>query len=312
MRILVTGGAGFIGSHLAAAAVGAGHEVRVLDDLSTGRRDNLAHSAQIELRIGDIQNPLSCAAAMEGIDVVMHLAARGSVPRSIEDPIATLRTNVEGTAMVLRTAREHGVRRVVQTSSSSVYGLSPGYPRHEALPLDPRSPYAASKASAEQLARAWYGAWGLETVSLRLFNVYGPRQRPDSPYAAVIPRFFDAALGGVAAQIHGDGTQTRAFTYVDDVVAALLAVAESTSLGRAEVINIASENCESVVGLHGRIARLTGIYTPPLYVDERAGDVPRSSADISLARERLQWSPQISLDEGLAATLAWHRQRSEE
>jgi len=312
MQILVTGGAGFIGSHLCAAAIEAGHEVRVLDDLSTGRRDNLIHRSAIDLLIGDIQDPLSCAAAMEGVDVVMHLAARGSVPRSLADPIATLRTNVEGTAMVLRAAHEHGVRRVVQTSSSSVYGLSPGYPRHEATPLDPRSPYAASKAAAEQLARAWYGAWGLETVSLRLFNVYGPRQRPDSPYAAVIPRFFNAALRGVPAQIHGDGAQTRAFTYVDDVVNALLAVATNPTLGQAEIINIASEQCESVVGLHRRIARLTGVDVEPQHTDARVGDLPRSSADISLAREQLQWSPRTGLDEGLAATLAWHHQRIRE
>jgi nucleoside-diphosphate-sugar epimerase len=310
MRMLVTGGAGFIGSHLCAAAVAAGHEVRVLDDLSTGLRANLDELPEVELLVGKIEDPERCAAAMRGVEVVLHLAARGSVPRSLEDPVATLRTNVEGTATVLDAARRAGVRRVVQTSSSSVYGLAPGHPRREAQPVDPRSPYAASKAAAEQLARAWHGSWGLETISLRLFNVYGPRQRPDSPYAAVIPRFIDAALRGVAAEIHGDGAQTRAFTYVDDVVAGLLAAASRPALGCGEIINLASHRTESIEGLHRRIARLTGVDIRPRRVPARVGDVPRSSADLGLTLELLGWAPRVELDEGLAATIAWHQQRN--
>ncbi|MGB1276081.1 MAG: NAD-dependent epimerase/dehydratase family protein, partial [Nannocystaceae bacterium] len=204
MHVLITGGAGFIGSHLCAAATAVGHRVRVLDDLSTGLRRNL-DGVEVDLRVGTISDPECCDAAMKDIEVVLHLAARGSVPRSLQDPRGTLRTNVDGTATLLEAAQKAGVRRFVQASSSAVYGIQPGFPRHEALGLDPRSPYAASKAAAEQLARAWHASWGLETCSLRPFNVYGPRQRADCAYAAVVPKFIQAALSKTPAEIHGDG-----------------------------------------------------------------------------------------------------------
>ncbi len=309
MRALVTGGAGFIGSHLCAALVEAGHEVRVLDDLSTGTPANLAGLGAVELIVARIEDRERCLAAMVDVDRVFHLAARGSVPRSLDDPLGTLRVNFEGTATVLEAARRAGVRRVVQTSSSSVYGELPGHPRSETAALDPRSPYAASKAAAEQLARAWAGSWGLEVVSLRLFNVYGPRQRADSAYAAVIPRFIDAALRGIPAEIYGDGEQTRAFSWVGDVVAGLLAAAERDAVGRAEIINLASDEVESIAGLHARIARLTGTSIPPRRGPGRVGDVRRSSADLSRARALLGWAPRVGLDAGLAATLAWHLER---
>ncbi|EDM75189.1 hypothetical protein PPSIR1_40969 [Plesiocystis pacifica SIR-1] len=308
-RLLVTGGAGFIGAQVCATAIAAGYTVRVLDDLSTGLRSNLEGLPGIELLVGDIRELACCEHAVRDVDAVIHLAARGSVPRSIDDPQATMRTNVMGTTNVLDACRRAGVRRVVQSSSSSIYGVVPGLPRREQQRPDPRSPYAASKLAAEHVAQAWHACWGVEVVTLRLFNVYGPRQRSDSSYAAVVPLFIAAALSGRPAELHGGGEQSRAFTYVEDVAEGILAALRSPRVGENERINLAHEACEPVRELHARIGALVGVDIPPRITAARRGDVLSSSADLERARTLLGWTAQTSLDAGLAATIAWHRER---
>lgn len=304
MRVLVTGGAGFIGSHLVDAFVGDADEVVVLDDLSTGHADNV--NAEARLIVGDVADPQAVAAAVDGAEVVFHLAAARAVLRSVEEPLESDRANTHGTLTVLEAARHAGVRRVVSTSSSSIYGGASLTPTPESAPLLPRSPYAVSKLAAEHYARIYWELHGLETVSLRLFNVFGPRQRPDSQYAAVIPIFIDALSSGRSPEVHGDGLQSRDFTYVDDTVAAFQVAAGAPAevcAGRA--YNVAAEGEHSLVELLDCLQRLLGVSVAPHHVAPRAGDVRHSRADCALARAELGWSAKIAFEDGLARTVAW-------
>ncbi len=309
VAVLVTGGAGFIGSHLVDALVGSGARVRVLDDLSTGRPDNLADRAdEIELIEGDVRDAGACRRAAAGVELLFHQAALGSVPRSLVDPATTLAVNVQGTANVLTAAREAGVRRVVYASSSSVYGDSPRLPKREGEEGEPLSPYAASKRMTEQLAAVLARCYRLPVVGLRYFNVYGPRQDPAGPYAAVVPRFLTAGLTGGAPQIYGDGRQTRDFTYVADAVCAnLLAAAAPVVDGRA--LNVAGGRGVSILELARLVGRLTGNDRPPEHRPPRPGDVPHSTADLERARAELGYQPRADLEEGLAATRRYYAAR---
>ncbi len=304
MRALVTGGAGFIGSNLVDALVGDAHEVVVLDDLSTGDAANL--NAEARLVVGDVADPDVVAAAVEGVEVVFHLAAARAVLRSVHEPLATDRANTAGTLTVLDASRQAGVRRVVSTSSSSIYGGAAVTPTPESAPLLPRSPYAVSKLAAEHYARVYWELHGLETVSLRPFNVFGPRQRPDSIYAAVIPIFIDALRAGRSPEVHGDGLQSRDFTYVDDTVAAFVAAAGAAAevcAGRA--YNVGAEDEHSLLELLDALQRLLGVSVAPRHVAPRAGDVRRSRADCALAHAELGWNAEIGFEDGLARTVAW-------
>ncbi len=304
---LVTGGAGFIGSHLSEALSGLGHRVRVLDDFSSGREENLAgFHDRIEVVRGDIRNLKTVTDASRGVEWVFHLAAAASVPRSVDDPQGVTEINVMGTLNVLLAARDAGASRFVYAASSSAYGESSVSPKHEDLPTDVRSPYAASKVAGEDCCRAFYHVYGLETVSLRYFNVFGPRQDPDSPYAAVVPLFVRALLEGGPIEIYGDGEQTRDFTYVANVVEANLLAAEAEAAA-GNVINAACGSEFSVNDLLERIGRLTGVRPEPKRLPPRAGDVRHSRADIRKAERLLGFSPTVTFQEGLDRTVSWHR-----
>ena len=307
-RALVTGGAGFIGAHLAERLLADGWEVRVLDNFSTGRRRNLAESAgDIELIEGDVQSYERAHTAVRGAEVVFHQAALPSVPRSIQDPLTSNAVNVTGTLNVLLAARDSGVRRVVFASSSSVYGDSEALPRRESQAALPISPYAAAKFAAESYCRSFHAVYGLETVALRYFNVFGPRQDPLSQYSAVIPKFVTALLAGEPPTIHGDGTQTRDFTYVANVVDANLLAAERPASEVAGLaVNVACGERISLLDMFNQLRSLTGAEVEPLHAPARRGDVMHSVADISLARERLGFDPAVDFAEGLRRSLAWY------
>lgn len=309
MRALVTGGAGFIGSHLVEALLSRGAAVRVLDNFLTGKPGNLASFAgRIDLVQGDVRDPDVCRRAAEGIDVVFHLAALPSVPKSIEEPILSVSINEVGTVAMLAAAREAGVRRFVYSSSSSVYGDDPAVPKGEDLPPGPVSPYAAGKLAGEYACRAFSSVWpGFATVSLRYFNVYGPRQDPTSAYAAVIPAFATRCLAGQAPVIYGDGLQSRDFTYVADVVAANLAAAEGR-VTDGSAVNIAVGSRTTLLDLLAEIQALCGTRLTPVHRPERPGDVRHSGADVSRARELLGFSARTPLAEGLKRTVAAYRQ----
>jgi UDP-glucose 4-epimerase len=278
--------------------------VVVLDDLSTGYADNI--NAEAHLITGDVADQDAVAAAIEGAEEVFHLAAARAVSRSVEEPLESDRANTRGTLTVLEASRRAGVRRVVSTSSSSVYGGAAVTPTPESAPLLPRSPYAVSKLAGENYARVYWELHGLETVSIRPFNVFGPRQRPDSQYAAVIPLFIDALRAGRAPEVHGDGMQTRDFTYVDDTVAAYLAAAKAppeACAGRA--YNVAAEGEHSLLNLLEVLEKLLGVSVAPHHVAPRAGDVRNSRADCALAHSELGWRSEVTFEEGLARTLDW-------
>jgi nucleoside-diphosphate-sugar epimerase len=299
-RVLVTGGAGFIGSHLVDALLARGAEVRVLDNLSTGSRRNLAHCAdRVDFRLGDIRDPDACREAARGVSWVFHQAALGSVPRSLEDPGTTVDVNVTGTARLFAAARDAGARRVVYASSSSVYGDSDKLPKREGEEGRPLSPYALSKRMNEELADTFQRCFGMEIVGLRYFNVYGPRQNPEGAYAAVIPRFFKAYLGGQPPVIFGDGEQSRDFTFVADAVAAnlLAAGADASCCGRA--YNVAGGRRTTLLELARLVGESTGAPREPRHVPERSGDVRHSLADLTLSRAALGYSPEFELPEGL-------------
>ena len=300
----MTGGAGVIGSHLVRGLLESGVAVRVLDDLSSGSRDNLAEVlGDVELIEADLRDRAVCARACQGIEVVYHQGAVPSVPRSVAEPERTFEVNVVGTHGLLLAAREAGVRRVVQASSSSIYGDQPELPKHEGMRLHPRSPYAAQKASAELLGRAFSASMGQQVVALRYFNVYGPRQNPKAAYAAVIAAFADAALRGVAATIHGDGLQTRDFTYVSDVVAANIAAGAAEGAA-GQAFNIAGGQRISILDIHTEIARITGREDlPPVHAATREGDVRDSLASVDAARDVLGWTPTVPLATGLERTV---------
>lgn len=303
MRVLVTGGAGFIGSHIAERLLSLGHEVRVLDNFATGHRSNIAaFRDQLEVVEGDIQSYERANKAVAGCEVVFHEAALPSVPRSIQDPLTSNATNVIGTLNILLASRDHDVRRVVYASSSSAYGRNPALPKHEALAPEPISPYATAKLAAEGYCRSFTAVYGLETVALRYFNVFGPRQDPLSEYAAVIPRFITSLAGGPPPVIFGDGEQSRDFTYVDNVVDANVRAMDAADVA-GRTINIARGERVSLNQLVAEIQDLLGTDVEPAYAAPRSGDVRHSLADISLARELLGYSPQVSLREGLSRTI---------
>ncbi len=306
MRILVTGGAGFIGSHIVEAALARGWEVRVLDSLVTGTLANLqAVAKQVDLEKGDVRDLAACDRAVHGCDLVFHLAALPSVQRSVEDPSGSHAVNCTGTVNLLESARARKVRRVVYASSSSLYGNAPELPKREDQHPAPASPYAASKLSGEFYGRAFADAMGLPFVALRLFNVFGPRQDPDSPYAAVIPIFLRSLAQGKAPTIYGDGEQTRDFTYVSNVVDAFLAASEAPEekvSGRA--FNVAFGRCTSLNVMYAMLQEATGRRIPAAYAPARTGDVRHSHADVSAARKALGWEPKVTLEEGIRRTVA--------
>ena len=302
--VLVTGGAGFIGSHLVDALLERGARVRVLDNFSTGRHSNLAHCLErIDLVEGDIRDIETCRRFCANMTYVFHQAARGSVPRSMEDPATTIAVNVTGTANVFSAARDAKVRRVVYASSSSVYGDSEKLPKREGEEGKPLSPYALSKLMNEELAVTFGRCFGLETIGLRYFNVYGPRQDPNGAYAAVIPRFAAACIAGEAPVIYGDGEQTRDFTYVGDAVAANLLAAGASPASCSQAFNVAPGTRVSVNDLALAVREAAGKGLPPRYEPERAGDVRYSQADASRVEGELGFRAAVALRDGLGLTL---------
>jgi nucleoside-diphosphate-sugar epimerase len=303
-RVLVTGGAGFIGSHLAARLLEEGYHVLVLDNFATGRRSNVAGLAgEVELIEGDIQSYERVNKAVAGSEVVFHQAALPSVPRSVEDPLTSNATNVIGTLNVLLAARDHCVRRVVCASSSSVYGSSAGItPKREERPAVPISPYATAKLAGEGYARSFYGVYGLETVALRYFNVFGPHQGPTSQYAAVIPNFINALLAGQPPVIFGDGEQSRDFTYVANVVDANMLAMDAPGVA-GKVYNVACGERVTVNLLVRELRDALGSDVEPVYAAARPGDIKHSLADLSLARTELGYEPSVLLREGLERTI---------
>jgi UDP-glucose 4-epimerase len=306
-RFLITGGAGFIGANLVHALVGRGASVRILDDFSTGRAENLRGvEDRIEILRGDIRDPAVVARAVRGVEVILHQAALNSNPRSIKEPGPTNAVNVAGTLHLLEAARAAGVRRVVYASSSSVYGDTPGLPKTEEMPLSPKAPYGVSKLAAESYCRVFTQVYGLETVSLRYFNVFGPRQHPDSEYAAVIPRFLRRLLAGKPPVIFGDGEQSRDFTAVENVVAANLLAAETTR-GIGEVFNIACGQTSTLNQIAAWLNRLLGTDLPPVYEPPRPADIRHSYASIRKAEAILGYRPVLEVQEGLRRTVEWFR-----
>lgn len=306
---LVTGGAGFIGSHLVEALVARGERVRVLDNFSTGRWENLsAVQDQIEVIAGDIRDPQAVRRAMEGIQVVAHLAARVSVAASLEDPQETMEVNTKGTLNLLEAARWSGIHRFLFASSAAVYGDHSQLPLQEDLPPRPRSPYAASKVAGEALCHAYWAAYGLPAVILRFFNIYGPRQDPQSPYSGVISIFVGRMRQGLPPMVYGDGRQTRDFVYVEDVVGALLRAGEQDGASGA-VLNIARGEETSVLRLVALIHQALGTAIEPIFAPARPGEVRRSAGDPRRAQVVLGWQPTVALDEGLSRLIGSARGR---
>ena len=309
-RWVVTGGAGFIGSHLADALLARGEVVRVADNFITGRRENLAAlRAAVDLVEGDLADPAVAERAVAGADYVLHQAAIPSVPRSVADPLGSHRANVDATLQLLMAARDAGVKRVVYAGSSSAYGDTPTLPKHEGMPPSPLSPYALQKLVGEQYMRLFTTLYGLETVTIRYFNVFGPRQDPSSPYSGVIALFVTALLAGQPPTITGDGEQTRDFTYVDNIVDGVLRAATGPGVA-GEVINVATGRQISINELAGTLASVIGVPVAPVHMAERAGDVRHSVADISKARRLLGYEPSVDLEEGLRRTVDWYRTQS--
>ncbi len=305
MKALVTGGGGFIGSHLVTRLLSLGHEVRVLDNFATGRRENLSDAKdRIDLVEGDLRDLDVVRRAVEGVACVFHQAALPSVARSVEDPLLTDAVNVTGTLHVLLAARDAGVRRVVFAASSSAYGDTPTLPKVETMPASPLSPYALQKYAAEQYCRMFAALYGVETVALRYFNVFGPRQDPASHYAAVIPKFIGMLAGGERPTVHGDGEQSRDFTYIDNVVDANLLAAESAAAA-GEVINVACGDRITLNRLLERLRAILAVDISAIHGAPRPGDVRHSLADIGKAEKLLGYKPRVSLDEGLRRTIAF-------
>lgn len=304
---LVTGGAGFIGSHIATALVERGDSVRVVDNLSSGFRSNLRHlEGRLEFIEGDVTDFRALAKVLEGVEVVFHEAALASVPASVRDPLESHRQCATATLNVLTAAHQAGVRRVVLAASSAAYGDRPTPIKRESDELDPLSPYAAAKIASELYCQAFAKSFGLETVSLRYFNVYGPRQDPTSEYSAVIPIFVSKMLSGERPTVFGDGLQSRDFVYVDDVVSANLLAAESDA-AVGESINVASGRASTLLQLIAAINGALDTNIQPMFAAPRAGDVRDSLADISKARRCLGYEPAVSLDEGLKRSIDYYR-----
>lgn len=309
-KVLVTGGAGFIGSHVVDALVARGDTVRVLDNLSTGKRDNLSEhlaAGRVELIEGDIRDAAAVARAVQGIELVYHEAALASVPRSVEAPLESHHACATGTLTVLDQARRAGVRRVVYAASSSCYGDQPQTSKRESDPVVPLSPYAAAKLAGEMYCQAFYHTYGLETVGLRYFNVFGPRQDPQGAYAAVIPRFITAILAGAPITVFGDGMQSRDFTYVSNVVDGNLLAGEASGVA-GQMINLANGRSDSLLQLITTLEALLSTRANVRHEPARAGDVRDSLADIYLARRLLKYEPRVDLEEGLRRSLPYYRQ----
>lgn len=313
LKVLVTGGAGFIGSNLVRSLLERGDEVRVLDDFSSGRRENLQNlSGDIELLEGDVRDPAACADACQGAECVFHQAALGSVPRSIEDPLTTHLVNVDGTLNLLLAARDRQVRRFVYASSSAVYGDAPEPVKTETLPPRPLSPYAISKLAGEQYTIVFSLLGDLEGVALRYFNVFGPRQDPDSMYAAVVPRFATSLLHGEPPTIYGDGGQSRDFTHVDNVVRANLLAMECPSDACGKAYNVACGRATSVNDLFRLLRESVGpsaAAVEPVYAPPRKGDVRDSLASIEAAAVDLGYAQVVDVREGIRSTVEWYRAR---
>lgn len=306
MHYLVTGAAGFIGSHLVESLMSAGHAVTALDDLSTGKRESIdPWMNRIEFIEGSVLDPAVCARAVRGVDFVFHEAALASVPRSISNPVATHAANATGTLHVLIAARDAGVKRVVYAASSSAYGDTLELPKHEGMASLPLSPYAVSKLAGETYMRAFHASYGLETISLRYFNIFGPRQDPESQYAAVIPKFVTSALENRAPTIFGDGEQTRDFTFVDNVVRANMLACEAPREACGGVYNVGCGKRVSLNDLWRCIKEHTGTSVEPEYQPSRAGDVRDSLASLDAIRNTLGYSPVVDLDEGLRRTIEY-------
>ncbi len=304
---LVTGGAGFIGSHIVDALVKVGKKVRVIDNLSTGNAANLAHLINdIEFIEGDIRDTDLLDRAMKDVDFCFHEAALPSVARSVEDPITVNQVNIDGTLNLLFAAKKNKIKRFIYAGSSSAYGDSPSLPKKEDMKPNPLSPYAVSKLTGEYYCRVFYSVYGLETLCLRYFNVFGPRQDPESQYAAVIPKFITCFLNNTAPQIYGDGEQSRDFTYIDNVVYAnmLAAKAKNTS---GQVLNIACGRRTSLNDLVKLLKNLLPGKIKPDYTESRSGDIKHSLADISKAGRMLGYSPKTSFEQGVKKTIEWHK-----
>lgn len=308
MRLLITGGAGFIGSNLARLALAKGHEVVVIDDLSTGYDDNL-HGLNLHFVNASILDGRCLAEAMCGVNSVVHLAALGSVPRSITDPVATHAANATGTLSVLEAARAEGVSHVVVASSSSVYGLNPALPKNEREWVRPMSPYAVSKLATEQYPLAYQQSFGMSTLAFRFFNVYGPRQRAGHVYAAVIPTFIEALMQGRPLQVNGDGSHSRDFTYVGTVCRVLLDASEQR-LCHPEPVNLAFGTNTTLLELIGTIEKVSGLTAKVAHREPRAGDVKHSQADNTVLRSLFPDTVPISLEQGLSETVAWFKEIS--
>ena len=306
-NVLVTGGAGFIGSHLATRMVELGHRTRVLDNFETGHRRNLEHlTGRIELIEADIRDPSACARSCQGIDYVFHEAALGSVPKSVDEPRDSHDININGTFNVLLAAAERKVRRVIYAGSSSAYGDTEESPKHEGINPAPLSPYAVQKLTGEEYCRVFSECFGLETITLRYFNVFGTRQDPASQYAAAIPAFVTAMLRGERPTVFGDGEQSRDFTYVDDVVEGNRLAMEAGRT-RGETVNVACGGSITVNQVIAAVNRVLGTRIEPAYADPRPGDVRHSSADIGLAQRLLGFRPAVPFEEGLRRAVDYYR-----
>ena len=310
MKCLVTGGAGFIGSHLVHGLLKRGHEVRVFDNFSSGKLQNVEH-LPIDLVEGDVRDDDAVRSAVRGINYVFHLAALGSVARSIEDPMSTHEVNETGTLRVLGAARAAKVRRVVLASSSSIYGNAVAMPKRESAKPAPMSPYAVSKLTGEYYCNVFWNTFGLETVCLRYFNVFGPRQDPASEYAAVIPRFIDAVLAGERPVIYGDGTQSRDFTYVSNVAEATILAAMAPKAA-GQICNVACGERWSLLELVKLMEQILACEIKPVFKEPRVGDVLHSQAAIVRAQRVLDYAPRISFQRGLRETIEWFRYMHEE
>jgi nucleoside-diphosphate-sugar epimerase len=307
-RCLVTGGAGFIGSNLSRRLVKEGYAVRVLDNFLTGKRGNLADLAgKIELIEADMGDPKVACAAMEGVDVVFHLGAVPSVPRSVADPLCTHVNCVDATFALLLAARDAGVRRFVYAASSSAYGDSPTLPKVETQPVNPKSPYAVSKLVGEYYAKVFFEVYGLQTISLRYFNVFGPYQDPTSQYAAAIPAFVTSILRDQSPVVYGDGEQSRDFTYIENVIEANLCAARAAQTA-GQTVNIACGERITVNEIIRLINQLVGKSVAPRYVPSRAGDVKHSLADIQLAQKLIGFRPVVNFRQGLEIAIGWYKQ----
>lgn len=306
-QVLVTGGAGFIGSHVATALVERGHQVRIMDNFSTGHRHNLSHlGGRVEVHESDLRDAHDCLVACSDVEFVFHIGAIPSVPKSIDDPQPSHDVNIDGTFNLLRAARQCNVRRLIYAASSSAYGDAEVSPKREDLPTNPLSPYAVQKLAAEYYARVFSDCFGLETVSLRYFNVFGERQDPQSQYAAAIPAFVTAILRGEAPTVYGDGSQTRDFTYIANVVHGNLLAMEAEKT-RGETVNVACGGSISVNDVIATINRALGTDVRPVYAPRRPGDVMHSCADISLAKRLLNYAPVVSFEDGLRRAIDYYR-----